>query len=71
MLKKTKTITNTSNDEVGFLETPFLQNRHTDMLIVLYLSVLQMFLLLQKFSRVFAFKCKVNFKLHLFSAQPF
>lgn len=32
MLKKTKTITNTSNEEVGFLETPFLQNRHTDML---------------------------------------
>lgn len=51
------------------LETPFLQNRHTDMLIVLYLSVLQMFLLLQKFQRIFAFKCKVNFKLHLFSAQ--
>lgn len=31
-VEENKTITNTSNEEVGFLETPFLQNRHTDML---------------------------------------
>lgn len=71
MLKKTKTITNTSNEEVGFLETSFLQNRHTDMLYsFIFICFTYTLTFTEILKRIFAFKCKVNFKLRFLLLSP-